>query len=321
MSTPSVTVSQLQCFVAVVDLGSFAEAGRRLGFTTSAVSKTLSRLEAAKGIRLLNRSTHAVSLTPEGERLLGPARAALESVELVDFAMGEASAARAGGRVRLSAPTAFLAACLTPLLSRFHEEYPGIHLDLRGSDAMINLADEATDLALRTGTLDGIPGHLRQHLFRFDWVTCASPEYLDRRGTPLQPHDLADHELIAFRNQRTGLIDPWRYRKGAETIRWPPVVRVTLDDANAVHAAAVAGAGIIWSPRWLVGDSLRTGRLAFVLDDWADVEMDMSIVRRAHDHAPERVNKVVAFLKAHRARFGGSTIAPGRAVRSRNSDS
>ena len=134
-------------------------------------------------------------------------------------------------------------------------------------------------------------------------MTCATPDYLERRDKPLHPHDLGQHHLIAFRNQRTGLVEPWRYRQGADTVRWPPVARTTLDDANAVHGAALSGAGLIWAPRWLVAKSLRAGQLATVLDDWAGFEMEMSVIRRAQDHAPERVTKVVAFLKANRTGF------------------
>lgn len=149
---------------------------------------------------------------------------------------------------------------------------------------MIDLADEAADLALRTGPIDGIPGHLQQVLFRFPWVTCASPHYLAQRGTPLRPADLIGHDLIALRNQRTGLVDPWRYRHVAgaqgDAVRWVPSPRVIVDDANAVHAAAIAGAGVLWAPRWLVCDSLRTERLMPILSDWSADEMNMSIIRR-----------------------------------------
>jgi DNA-binding transcriptional LysR family regulator len=306
-SSSSLTITQLQCFVAVVDTGSFAEAGRRLGLTTSGVSKTLTRFEAAKGVQLLNRSTHAISLTQEGERLIDLARDALHSIEQVDLAMSSASGTGTDGRVRLSVPTAFLSACLTPLLPQFRVAHPNILLDLRGSDVMIDLADEAVDLALRTGPIYGIPGHLQQVLFRFPWVTCASPHYLARRGTPLQPADLIEHDLIGFRNQRTGTVDPWRYRHGAgaqsDAARWVPSPRVIVDDANAVHAAGIAGAGVLWAPRWLVRDSLQTQRLMPVLSDWSADEMEMSIIRRDQAYTPERVGQVITFLKESRSSF------------------
>lgn len=305
MSTPlPLTVVQLSCFVRVAETGSFAEAGRRLGMTTSGVSKTIARLEQGRGVRLLNRSTHAVSLTPEGERLLPLAREAIRGMGQLETALGAAAAGDAGGLVRIGAPTAFLQACLAPLLPGLREALPHVKLDLRGSDEMVDLADGAVDLVLRTGPLKGIPGHLGQLLFRFPWVTCASPDYLARRAAPRDPDDLAGHDLIGFRNQRTGLVEPWLFRGklGVASLRVQPEPALIVDDANAIAAAAAAGAGIAWAPRWLVSAALGAGGLVPVLADWAGEEMAMSLVRR-DGLVPRRVEQVVAFLKEHRQSF------------------
>jgi DNA-binding transcriptional LysR family regulator len=299
--TSALTLVQLQCFLAIVDHGSFAAAGRQLGLSTSAVSKTISRLEQAHAIRLLNRSTHALSLTPEGERLLPSVREAVSNFKAVEFAMSDVSARSADGKVRISAPTAFLSAFIAPLMTRFRAEHPGILLELRGSDAMDDLADEGIDLALRTGRINGVPGHLRQSWFRFPWMTCASPGYLAAHGAPTTLEDLAHHNLIGFRNRGTGLVDPWRYRTSiwadGTTIRWNPNPVLILDDANAVRAAAVEGAGVIWSPSWLVVDDIRAGRLQQVLGELPPTTMEMSIIRRAQVPTPERTALVIAFLQ------------------------
>jgi DNA-binding transcriptional LysR family regulator len=307
MSTPlPLTMIQLGCFVAVAETGSFAEAGRRLGMSTSGVSKTIARLELARAVRLFNRSTHAVSLTPEGERLLPLTREAVRGVEEVDAALSIAASSGAVGRVRLSAPTAFLNACVAPLLPRFREALPHVSLDLRGSDVMVDLAQEAFDLVLRTGLIKGIPGHRQQALFSFPWVTCASPDYLARRGKPLVPADLASHDLVGFRNQRTGVVDPWRYgqrrRSEIKTIRFPPTAAIVMDDANAIVAAAVSGTGIAWAPRWLVSAALRAGALIPLLSDWTGEEMKMFVVRRVGP-APKRTEQVISFLRKHRLSF------------------
>lgn len=295
----ALTLAQLQCFVGVVDSGSFAAAGRQLGLTTSGVSKTITRLESLRGVRLLNRSTHSLSLTDEGEHLIELAREALQSIERVENALGIANAGSTG-RVRISAPTAFVAACLAPLLPKFRASHPEILLEICASDAMSDLADEAMDLVLRTGPVVNLPGHLMQRLFSFRWVACASPDYLARRGEPLMADDLANHDLIAFRNQRTGLIEPWRLpapgSPGTLTRRVPSP-SVVLDDANAVSAAALAGAGLIWPPEWLVKEALRSGRLVAVLADQGEDRMPMSIIRRDQPHKPQRLERVIAFLR------------------------
>ncbi len=301
MSTILIGALHLQCFVHVVDAGSFAEAGRRLGLSTSGVSKTIARLEAAKGVRLLNRSTHSLSLTPEGETLIGPAREAVRGLERVDAAF--AAAAREGtvGRVRLGAPTAFLRARLAPLLPALHAAHPEIVLDLRGSDEMMDLAEAGLDIALRTGATDGVPGHLQRTLTSFGWVACAAPGYLAGRPAPAAPDDLGRHRCIGFRNQRSGLVDPWRFLDpvGGAPVRWVPQPAVVIDDANAVAQAAVAGARIAWAPDWLVADALRTGALVAVLSDWAAERTVMWAVRRRNARDPERIEQVLAFLKAN----------------------
>lgn len=301
MSTPPVDAFHLQCFVHVVDGGSFAAAGRRLGLSTSGVSKTISRLEAAKGVRLLNRSTHSLSLTPEGETLIGPAREAVRGIERVDEAF--AAAAREGtvGRVRLGAPTAFLRGRLTPLLPALHAAHPDIVLDLRGSDEIVDLAEAGLDIALRTGSVEGVPGHLQRTLMSFGWVTCASPSYLAGRTAPMTPDDLGGHRCIGFRNQRSGSVDAWRFRDptGGAPVRWVPQPATVIDDANAVAQAAVAGAGIAWAPDWLVAGALRAGALVALLTDWSAEPMVMRAVRRRNDRNPQRIEQVLAFLQAN----------------------
>lgn len=307
MSTPlPLTLVQLHCFIAVVEYGSFAEAGRRLGLSTSGVSKTISRLEQARAVRLLNRSTHAVSLTPEGELLLPLALEAIRTVQDVDAALSNAGSSGGSGRVRLSAPTAFVGACLAPLMPHFRAAFPQVSLDLRGSDMMVDLAEGAVDMVLRTGSMNGIPGHRQQALFSFPWVTCASPDYLAERGEPRIPADLADHDLIGFRNQRTGVVDPWRYARHAADkttpIRFIPTPAIILDDANAILAAAISGVGIAWTPRWLVSEAVRAGGLRPLLAGWVGEEMTMFMVRR-NGLAPERTEQVINFLKSHRSSF------------------
>jgi DNA-binding transcriptional LysR family regulator len=309
MSTPvsALSLQQLLCFVAVVDTGSFAEAGRQLGLSTSGVSKALTRFEAVHGLKLFHRSTHALSLTEEGENLLGLAREAVGSMGRLEESL-HVSAARSGaGRVRISAPTAFVRSCLVPLVPRLLAEQPGIFLDLRASDRMIDLAEEGVDLVLRTGAIDGVHGHAQQVLFRFSWVTCASPDYLLRRGTPSTPADLAGHDLVGFRNQRTGTVDPWRFREnevGQSATpggRWMPDVRIALDDADAAFAAVIAGVGIAWAPEWLARPYLRSRAVVEVLGDWRHAGVPMSILRRDRRHTPERIERVIAFLRVSAA--------------------
>ena len=287
---------QLRCFVAVAEAGSFAGAGRRLGLTTSGVSRTVARLELGTGLRLLHRSTHSLSLTEAGEQLLEPARKALAGIAHADALLAEL-AGSPSGRVRLSAPPAFIRSCLVPMLPSFLAAQPSVRLDLRATDATVDLAEAGIDLALRSGPLDGVPGHVRLPWFRFGWVVGASPDYLARRGTPWTPDALDTHELIGFRNVRTGLVEGWRLAGRAGPFpasAW----HIVLDDAEAAWRAAIAGVGIAWAPEWLAAKALQSGKVIELLVDHRAGTTPMSILRRDGTPVPARVQAVVTFLKS-----------------------
>jgi len=304
MSTPldGMSLSQLRCFIAVIDAGSFVGAARQLALTTSGVSKTISRLEAVYGLRLLHRSTHSISPTDAGEQLIGPARDVLNGAANIDAILSHASKGAAAGNVRIGASPAFVRRCLVPLLPAFKEQHPDIALDLRASDVIVDLAEVGLDLAIRSGRLDGLPGHVRLPWFEFDWVVCASPSYLERYGTPRMPSDLATHDLIGFRNTRTGLVEHWRLR--ADSFPRSPTWHFITDDAESAFLAAENGVGIMWGPRWLAADALALGTVIEVLPDWRGNKMPMSILRREQTLLPTRVRAVMEFLQDQTAAFG-----------------
>ena len=142
MATPlfSSSLTQLLWFARIVEAGSFAEAARRAGTTTSAVSKALSRFESQHGVRLLHRTTHALSLTEEGERMLMLARGLLEEVSQVESALSGIGGEGASGRVRISVPSSFGRVCIMPALPAFLAAHPEIALEMHFSDAMVDLA-------------------------------------------------------------------------------------------------------------------------------------------------------------------------------------
>ena len=297
------------CFVRVVEAKSFAEAGRRLGMTTSGVSKAVSRLEAEHGVRLLHRSTHALSLTDEGEQVLDDARDVLRGCERLGLALSQAADGGRAGRVRISAPPGFTRACLLPVLPRLLDAHPEIRVEIQASYNMVDLADEGVDLALRTGALAGLPGHVSQALFSSPWCAYATPGYLARRGTPSCPDDLAGHDLIGFRNSGDGRLVAWRFQDPAAggeggavrhdaqaRIVFDPHARVVFDDGSAAYGMACNGYGIVWAPEWLALGDVRRGRVVEVLREWRSGGMLMSMVRRERRLTPRRVKVVIDFL-------------------------
>ena len=304
MATPIVPASllQLTCFVRVIESGSFAEAGRRLGMTTSGVSKAISRLEADHQIRLLHRSTHALSLTEAGELLLEEAREVLQASDRVALVLSQAADDGRAGRVRISAPPGFTRTCLLPALARLLDAHREIRVEVGASYDLVDLADEGVDLALRAGPLAGVPGHVSMPLLSSPWCAYATPGYLARRGEPLCPRDLADHELIGFRNRATGRMSRWRFRDPAAGLQAVPVSldaspRMVFDDGAAAYDMALTGHGVVLAPEWLAVDDLAKGRIVEVLRTWRADEVLISVVRRQRRLTPQRVTIVTNFLR------------------------
>lgn len=300
-----VSVPQLRCFVTVVEAGSVAEAGRRLGTSAASVSKAIARLEESVGARLLHRSTHALSLTEDGEALLEPARRVVRAAgNFRDAAAGTARGADKG-IVRVSAPVAFVRHMLAPLVADFARMHPDIRLDVRATNEIADLAEEGIDLALRSGSLAGFPGHIQQTWFRFPWVICAAPSYLERRPAPRKPDQLDAHDLLGFRNHRTGQVQGWPVRATSGEVgkSFTPNVRFAFDDGDAVWHAMLSGAGIACAPLWLAATALRTGHAIEVLKKWRDTDVSIAMLRRERDLTPGRVSILMSFLHARTPRL------------------
>ena len=300
MTDHDVSPAQLRCFIAVVDAGSLAKAGRQLGMSTASVSKAIARLEKASGVKLLHRSTHAISLTQDGQRLVDPARDVLQAAGIFSQSAGAQTEGDASGWVRLSAPVAFTRDVLTPLLPQFCRDYPSIRLEILATNALVDLAKEGVDLAVRSGSLARVPGHLQTPWFKAPWVVCASPGYLKERLRPEQPSDLTTHKLIGFRNQRTGQVRSWTFRqpgKKANVIQISPDAAAIFDDGGSAWNAAVHGGGIVSAPLWLGAQDLRARRVVELLREWRDADTTMYLLRRDRRLTPRRVQTVIAYLR------------------------
>ena len=291
------------CFARVIEAGSFAAAGRRLGMTTSGVSKAIGRLETEYGVRLLHRSTHALSLTGEGEQLLEGCRDVLRGYERVQSALTMEADHGRTGRVRISAPPGFARKWLLPVLAPLLDEHPEIIFDVRSSYALVDLADEGVDLAIRTGASAGLSGLISQRLLSSPWCVYATPAYLARRGTPSSPDDLRSHRSLGFSTGRSGQAGAWQFRSpivGEETseFRFDLDTQVVFDDGSAAYEMAAAGHGLVWAPEWLASDDLRLGRMVEVLAAWRSGEQIVSMVRRDRRHTPRRLRIVIDALRA-----------------------
>ncbi|MDP9582301.1 LysR family transcriptional regulator [Burkholderia ambifaria] len=248
-------------FVQVAETRSFVAAGRALGLSASAIGKRIARLEARLNVRLFHRSTRSITLTAEGTRFLERCRRVIAEIDAAEQELTH-SAEAPRGRLRVSLPT--IGTLLLPLLADFMAAYPEIELDIDFSDRLVDVVEEGFDAVLRTGQptdsrlSSRLLGHFGQHLV-------ASPDYLERHGTPRTPTDLARHRCLHYRFPSSGKLEIWPLR--ASRSGTPPEVPVSMVSNSAETRLCFArrGLGIACLPEFFVRDALDDGTLRAVL--------------------------------------------------------
>lgn len=262
---------ELAALVTSVELGGFSAAARQLGVTPSAVSKTISRLENRLGVRLLNRTTRRLTLTPEGEAFFARGQRILADL---DEAEQEVTRFRATprGLLRMHSLVAFGLHQLPPVLPEFFERYPEIEIELTVHDRVVDLVAEGGDLAVRTGPLPDSTLVARR-ICDTERLICAAPSYLERRGTPSTPDDLLRHDCLYVTGQTSLREWPFKDPDAPGGVRRIAVHgRFSADNADSVVRLALHGVGIIRLGELVVAEHVRAGRLVPLLTDVHYVE-------------------------------------------------
>ncbi len=289
--------SDLRVFVRVLDRGNFSLAASDLGITPSAVSKLVSRLEDRLGVRLLERSTRRLALTPEGETFLSRARRIVADIEEAEAEVARVRGAPRG-KLRINSGTAFGLHQLAPALAEFLARYPEIDIELSITDRLVDLIEEQSDIAVRSGHIPAGP-FIQRKLADLQRVICAAPAYLAQRGTPKVAADLKGHDCIVVAGPGLNRW-PFKTRGGIDVVEVRP--RVTTDDAEAALRLAIEGAGIVRLSDVIVGPPLRDGKLVALLTDVHHVEpFPLSAIYPAGRH---RLPRVAVFLEYLQERFG-----------------
>ncbi len=254
-------LTQLRYFVRAAELGNFSRAAQEARVKPSSVSRAITELEAQLGAALFNRSTRRLHLTEVGAAFLRRARRILDELE---EAYTDASAlnARPQGLLRLNAPAAFGRLHIMPFLPLFAAQYPDIRLDVTFTDAIVDIIETGTDLAIRTGTLPDTRLKARK-LAPHRRVLCAAPGFLAAHGPIETPSDLQHCPAALFSRQpsdRWVLIDAAGKREDVVCSG-----HFRANDSEALLAASVAGLGMALLPSWIAGDALQTGQLVRLL--------------------------------------------------------
>jgi len=257
---------QLAAFLAAAEHGSFREGARRLGISAAAVSKNIARLEEALGVRLFERTSRRVLLTAEGRMLLEHGTRALDELAAAEARIGR-SRASPTGTLRLSISPVFAPWLVGPL-RRLRDRHPGLQVEIRVQDRVVDLAVEDVDVAIRSGALPDSMLIARQ-LPPLAWALVASPDYLARHGVPEHPDQLHDHACLRF-VMPDGTLGDWmlRPRPGAPPERRDVPSTLILDDGLVLVTCAVAGLGLALVFRATVQDPLSDGRLVSVMEGY-----------------------------------------------------
>ncbi|HZX29309.1 MAG TPA: LysR family transcriptional regulator [Telluria sp.] len=289
-------LTDVALFVRVCATRNLSAAGREFGLSPAASSARLSQLEKRLGCRLLHRTTRQLTLTQEGETFLLHAQALLDAAEQAAGSVGDAQRGPQG-LLRVAASVSFGRQHIVPALAEFLGAYPGIRLDLRLSDRIIDMAANGIDLAVRVGPLRDAAVVARK-LAPSRLVLCAAPAYLERAGMPATPAELLRHECLVLDGS-----NPWRLRNpdGTET-----AVRVSgrmvSDNGEACRDLALDGMGITQQSTWSVYRQLQAGTLVRVLTGYpVAIDAQISAVYLDRRFVPPKTR---AFIDFFAARFG-----------------
>ncbi|WP_416798217.1 LysR family transcriptional regulator [Ciceribacter azotifigens] len=290
---------EMEVFVRIVEQGGFSAAARACRITPSAVSKLVARLEARLGTRLVNRSTRAFQLTPEGCAFYERATRILADIEEAERAAGAGE--QPVGRIRLNTSASYATHILAPVLPEFLDRYPEITLDLVQTDMIVDLLAERTDVAVRAGPMRN-SSLVARKLGEARMVVVASPAYLARLGTPRSIEDLDRHNRLGFGYVRT--VDGWPMLKDGETVIVPAVGRIQASDGEALRRLALEGNGLARLAEFTAREDIAQGRLVPVLEDFnpGDREAFHAIHIGQGGPLPSRVRALLDFL-AERGRI------------------
>lgn len=290
-------LGDVEAFLAVAEHGSFTAGAVVLSTTPSVLSRAVIRLEARLGNQLLRRTTRRVSLTEAGRLYLEQARVAFT---LLDDAEREIQGQEGEliGRVRLSVPTTYGHYRLPPLLARFARQYPGVQVELSITNRNVDLVAEGFDLAIRLGHFSD-SGLVARKLEDATLCLVASPDYLERAGTPQTLEDLREHACLPFVMPSTGRIAPWVFKDGQNDIDWLPTSTIEIsDDVLGVVSLADQGMGICQSYDFIVHDPIERGRLVELLPQLRGRTRPFSVIYVPHRRQSAATRALIDLLTA-----------------------
>ncbi|NOH98719.1 LysR family transcriptional regulator [Vibrio sp. 99-70-13A1] len=254
-------IEHLKLFVRLASTNNISLAGQELGLSPAVASAHIGKLEKALNVRLVHRTTRKVSLTEEGLAFLPHAEEVLESVEAAQAAVG-AGNQMPKGVLRVSAPASFGRMHLIPAMQAFMDAHPGLKVDYRLSDSIIDLVEGGFDIAIRNAALKD--STLVARKLAFDQrIVCTSPDYIKKHGQPTHPNELLNHNFVNLSG-----FDNWTFETPEGHVTIKPKGEFKADNGEAVRDACAHGLGITVSSTWCCHEHLKRGELVPILEEY-----------------------------------------------------
>ncbi|HWD34263.1 MAG TPA: LysR family transcriptional regulator [Pseudomonas sp.] len=289
------TFSSIECFVRSAEVGSFAEAARRLSLTPAAVGKNVARLEARMGVRLFQRSTRRLTLTEAGQRFLGEVASSFQTIQYAVANLASAEGQPAG-TLKVSMGTVFGRLYIVPLLGEFLQRYPDISPDWHFDNRQVDLIGQGFDAAIGGG-FDLPQGVVARKLTPAHRILVAAPAYLERHPVIRHPADLQTLDGILIRSPQTGRVRSWPLtNRQQEQTPLNIRLRMTMSDSEAACAAAQQGLGVALVSMPFAVPYLQAGSLLRVLPDWYVDDGNISLYYAEHKLLPGKTRAFVEFI-------------------------
>jgi len=290
---------EIKAFTQIVEAGSITAAAERLSLAKSAVSRRLSELEERLGVELFHRTTRKMTLTESGQGFYERSRRILADLEEAENAVSQAHQ-ELSGELRVAAPLSFGVMHLGPAITEFQKLHPAIRFDIDFNDRQIDLIQEGFDVGIRIADLED-SSLIARKLASNSVVVCASPDYLDKHGTPTTPEELIDHHCLTY----SYLPNPnhWNFIDmlgQVQTIRIKNSMQ--SNSGNYLRDAAIAGLGVLRQPTFIAYDAIKKKELVPILQDYEIPRVNAYAIYPPTRHLSQRVRTFIDFLVA---RFEG----------------
>lgn len=280
-------LATLRLFARIVELGSFTQAANALDLPRATATNAIKDLEARLGARLLERTTRQVRTTPDGEAFYERIVRVLADLDEAESALSSTHD-NPRGSLRVNMHGTVATDIVLPRIGEFHQRYPHIELVLTSADRLVDLIGEGVDCVIRGGELAD-SSLVARRLALMPEVTCASPGYLGRFGTPRHPGDLAGHRAVNYFHPGRERAYPFTYLIDGQVREFAVPGWISVDHAETYVAAAEQGCGLIQLPRYHVERQLRAGSLVEVLADWPSTGLPVALVYPRHRQLSRRL--------------------------------